>query len=123
MYLTLMEPEKRRDFQVAEMAEETVLDATEMCAVEIEYGTAWSTVSSNIWSVFGDVLDNRKVTGHMQKAKMRAFVHSAMIEAQADALQKNDNCMIPSFEKAWVCEKESFFPKQRSVSYPHRSQH
>lgn len=62
---SLLDPEKRPDSQVAEMAEMTVIDAMKICAVELQHGAVRSTVSMAICSVRGDALDEGSGAGHM----------------------------------------------------------
>lgn len=53
----LMKSERRRDSQIAEMSEKTIIGAMEMCAVEVQHGTVLSTVSLAILSVVKDVIE------------------------------------------------------------------
>lgn len=80
----VMESEKRRDSQLAKMAEKIVIDAMEMYAVEGQHETVQSPVSLVIQSVVGVVLDNEVVAGHMHRAAMRAAAHPAKINAAAN---------------------------------------
>lgn len=62
------------------MAEKTVIDALEMCAVEGQHEAALSIASLAIKVIIGDVLDGSIIAGQVQKAAMGAVVHLLMIQ-------------------------------------------
>lgn len=112
--------ERKRDFQVAGMAEKTVIDAVDMYAIEGQYGHVRSAVPSAIPSVVGDVLDERVVAEHTQKSATRAVVHPSIIKAVFDTLlKKDDMAPIATFvanyvEKEFICvKKEKKLPELR----------
>lgn len=67
------------------MAKKTVLHAIKMCAVEAQDRPLRSLVSLAMRSAIGNILDERFVAGHMQRAAMRADLRSSMIQAFSDA--------------------------------------
>lgn len=63
--------------------------------MEEQHEPVRSTVSLSVWSVAGGVLDEEVVAGYMQKAAMRAVLHSLMIKAMPDTLLMNNGLMAP----------------------------
>lgn len=81
---SLEESEKKRDSQVADLAERTVIDALEICAVEREHGAGQSVAFLAIWSIISNVLDQEIVTGQKQNADIKAVVHLMMLQVVTD---------------------------------------
>lgn len=90
-----MESKKKRDSQVAKIAEKADIDSMEKCAVEAQNTLVRSTESLAIRSVAGNILEKGVVAGHMQRAAMRAVVHPSMFKAVSNALFKKDKLMAP----------------------------
>lgn len=55
----------------------------------------YATVSLSIWSVAGDVLNERVSVGHMWKAAMKAVVHPSTFKAIPDTFLKNNDLIAP----------------------------
>lgn len=87
----LLESERKRKFQIAEMVEKTVIDAIEMCAVKQQDGLALSIKSLVIRSVTRNFSDKGVFANYMQWAAMRAVVHTSMNKAVPEVLFKFNN--------------------------------
>lgn len=74
IHQSVIESDKKSDFQVVDMAEKTVANAMKMCVVEEQHGTGRSKRSLVIWKVAGDVLEKGVVAWQMQMATIRAIV-------------------------------------------------
>lgn len=73
----LMESQRRRDSHITEMSEKTVILAIKTFVVESQHGAVRYRVSLSFWSETGNIFDKGGVTGHMQKAAIKAVVHFA----------------------------------------------
>lgn len=81
VHQVLIKWRKNGNSQIAEMAQKSIFDAMETCALEAEYGIVRSIVSLTISSVVADDLDNVLVAFYIQKAVLRAAVYPAIIKA------------------------------------------
>lgn len=90
-----MKSGRRREFQVAECAEKTVIGAFKTCAVDGQQRTIRFIVLLAILSVFGYFLDKIMIVGYMQRNAMKAFLHPVMIKSFADAFLKNNELIAP----------------------------
>lgn len=86
----LEESRKKRDHQVTELTENTIIDVLEMCAVEGRHGDVRFIVFLAIISVTGDVLDEGKIAAQAREVAARAVVHPVMIQAVTKVLLNED---------------------------------
>lgn len=87
---TLMQFKRNWNSQIAEEAEKTIIEDLKMCVLEELHENARFREPFSKWLVVGDILYERTVADHMQKATVKAGVHPATIKAVADALLKNN---------------------------------
>lgn len=72
-------------FLVCQRTEKMVIDVMETGTVEAQDRPVRSIVSLAIWAVVGNTLDERVVSGHTQKAAMKAVMLSSIIKGLFDA--------------------------------------
>lgn len=115
---TLMGSEKNRDFQVAEMVENTVFDAVKMCAVETPDGLVQPTISLVTWLATGNILVDGVVAGSMQNVSIKVAVHHSMSKPVFDVLLKNDDPMAPiaNFVSIYVANESTCVKKKEDLA-------
>lgn len=84
----VMESEKMRNSEVAEMAEKKDIKAIETYDVRGQHGPFLSTVLLANWTMVIGLLNEGVLAGLTQKATMKAVASPSMIKAVSDALLK-----------------------------------
>lgn len=113
---TVLKLEKKRASQVAGMPEKTVIDALEMCAVEVQHGAILSAASMSVQKIMDDFLDKDADTGPVQETAIRTVVKSVLINNLTKALPRENQLMASAATLASNCVKKVDL-RQRKKKY------